>query len=260
MSKFLDYVGLSKLIELLNGKLGNKVDKVSGKGLSTNDFTDEYKGKIDSTTEALDSKLDTSLKGANSGLAELDENGKVPSSQLPGFVDDVIEGYLSEGKFYKENSYETEITGESGKIYTDLTTNKTYRWSGTIFTEISESLALGETSSTAYPGDKGKVAYEHSQAAHAPVNAEANQNTFSNVKVGETTVAAGAKTDTVTFVAGSNVQISADAGGKTVTVSSTNTTYNNATTSKAGLMSADDKAKLDEIEAISEEEITALFA
>ena len=141
----------------------------------------------------------------------------------------------------------------------DLTTNKTYRWSGTAFVEISQSLALGETSSTAYRGDKGKIAYDHSQAAHAPSDAEANQNAFSNVKVGETTVAADAKTDTVTFVAGTNVQITADASGKSVTVSATDTKYNNATTSTAGLMSAADKTKLDEIEAITEEEIIALF-
>lgn len=113
-------------------------------------------------------------KGANNGVAELDENGKVPSSQLPSYVDDVIEGYLSGGKFYKESGHTTEITGESGKIYTDLATNKTYRWSGSAFTEISASLALGETSSTAYRGDRGKIAYDHSQAAHAPSNAERN--------------------------------------------------------------------------------------
>ena len=65
--------------------------------------------------------------------------------------------YYYNNKFYKENSYKTEITGESGKIYTDLDKNKTYRWSGTTYTEISASLALGETSSTAYPGDKGKA-------------------------------------------------------------------------------------------------------
>ena len=113
-------------------------------------------------------------KGANNGVAELDETGKVPSSQLPSYVDDVIEGYLSSGKFYKESAHTTEITGEAGKIYTDLATNKTYRWSGTAFVEISASLALGETSSTAYRGDRGKTAYDHSQAAHAPSNAERN--------------------------------------------------------------------------------------
>ena len=114
------------------------------------------------------------LKGANNGVAELDSSGKVPSSQLPAFVDDVVEGYLSGGKFYKESSHTTAITGEAGKIYVDLTSLKTYRWSGTAYVVISETIALGETSTTAYRGDRGKTAYEHSQAAHAPSNAERN--------------------------------------------------------------------------------------
>lgn len=113
-------------------------------------------------------------KGANNGVAELDETGKVPSSQLPSYVDDVIEGYYYNSNFYKESAHTTQITGETGKIYVDLATNKTYRWSGTAYAEISASLALGETSSTAYRGDRGKIAYDHSQAAHAPSNAERN--------------------------------------------------------------------------------------
>jgi hypothetical protein len=101
-------------------------------------------------------------KGANSGVATLDASGKIPSSQLPGSVDEIIEGYLYEGKFYEDSAHTTEITGETSKIYVDLTTNKTYRYSGTAFVEISASLALGETSSTAYRGDYGKAAYDHS--------------------------------------------------------------------------------------------------
>lgn len=207
--------------------LGNKVDAVSGKGLSTNDFTDTLKDKLDGiesgaeanvqadweqtdntaddyikgkptiptvndstitiqkngitvksfttnqasgdtinitvpTTAADVSAIPTSAKGTASGVAELDSNGKVPSSQLPSYVDDVIEGYYYNGKFYEESAHTTEITGETGKIYIDLSgTNKTYRWSGSGYTEISESLALGETSSTAYRGDRGKTAYDH---------------------------------------------------------------------------------------------------
>lgn len=103
------------------------------------------------------------LKGAVNGVAELDASGKVPTAQLPGYVDDVVEGYLSSGKFYKESAHTTVITGETGKLYVDLSTNKTYRWSGSAYAEISASLALGETSSTAYRGDRGKIAYDHSQ-------------------------------------------------------------------------------------------------
>lgn len=103
-----------------------------------------------------DTKILSTEKGVAGGVAELDENGFVPSTQLPSYVDDVIEGYFYNNKFYKEASYTTEITGETGKIYTDVATNLTYRWSGTKFVEISQSLALGETSSTAYAGNKGK--------------------------------------------------------------------------------------------------------
>ena len=98
---------------------------------------------------ALANKLNVSLKGAASGLAELDSSGKVPSSQLPSYVDDVLD-YTKKANF--------PSTGETGKIYVDNTTNKTYRWSGSAYVEISASLALGETSSTAYAGNKGKAA------------------------------------------------------------------------------------------------------
>ena len=96
----------------------------------------------------------STLKGAVNGVAELDSSGKVPSAQLPSYVDDVIEA-ASTSAF--------PATGESGKIYVALDTNKTYRWGGTEYVEISESLALGTTSSTAYRGDYGNTAYEHSQ-------------------------------------------------------------------------------------------------
>lgn len=86
-------------------------------------------------------------------------DGKVPASQLPSYVDDVLE-YANLAAF--------PGTGESGKIYVALDTNKTYRWSGSAYVEISASLALGETSSTAYRGDRGKTAYDHSQTTGNP--------------------------------------------------------------------------------------------
>lgn len=79
--------------------------------------------------------------------------GLVPTSQLPSYVDDVLE-FINTAAF--------PVTGEESKIYVDTTANLTYRWTGTQYTEISKSLALGETASTAYYGDKGKAAYEHS--------------------------------------------------------------------------------------------------
>lgn len=104
--------------------------------------------------------------GAANGVATLDANGKVPSGQLPSYVDDVLE-YATKAGF--------PATGESGKIYVDLSTNLTWRWSGSTYVEISPSLALGETSTTAYRGDRGKIAYDHSKAAHAPANADNTQ-------------------------------------------------------------------------------------
>lgn len=106
------------------------------------------------TTTQFASKLDVSLKGSANGLAELDATGRVPSTQLPSYVDDVIE---------VANYAALPVTGESGKIYITIDTNLTYRWTGTGYAEISQSLALGETSSTAYRGDRGKTAYDHSQ-------------------------------------------------------------------------------------------------
>ena len=114
----------------------------------------------------LDSKLDTTDVGIANGVAGLDENGKILATQLPSFVDDVLE-------------YDTvtlfPVTGESGKIYVALDTDKTYRWSGSQYTEIvSGGTTIGETSTTAYRGDRGKIAYDHSQVAHAPSDAEKN--------------------------------------------------------------------------------------
>ena len=86
-------------------------------------------------------------KQPKGNYAILEEDGKIPSSQLPSFVDDVIE---------YDNKSSFPLTGESGKIYVAKDTNLTYRWSGTTYVEIGSSLALGYTSSTAYPGNEGQ--------------------------------------------------------------------------------------------------------
>jgi hypothetical protein len=125
----------------------------------------EFKVRNGSTTESLAFKSEVALKqslsekGAANGYAELDSSGLVPSSQLPSFVDDVVEA---------ANFAALPGTGTTGKIYVTLDDNKTYRWSGSAYVEISSSLALGETSSTAYRGDRGKTAYDHSQATGNP--------------------------------------------------------------------------------------------
>ncbi len=96
----------------------------------------------------------TDLNSALGAKADL-VGGTVPSSQLPSYVDDVLE-YANLASFPNP--------GESAKIYVALDTNLTYRWTGSSYVEISQSLALGETSSTAYRGDRGKTAYDFSQS------------------------------------------------------------------------------------------------
>ena len=110
-------------------------------------------GTTSNVQTQLNSKVDRSLLGVAGGVATLDSEGTVPAAQLPSYVDDVLE-YDSADQF--------PTTGESSKIYVSKDENLTYRWTGTQYTEISKSLALGETASTAYRGDRGKIAYEHS--------------------------------------------------------------------------------------------------
>ena len=211
-----------------------------------------YKGSLSASDVGA---IASSLKGANSGVAELDENGKVPSSQLPSYVDDVLE-YTTKSSF-------PEI-GETGKIYVDATTNLTYRWSGTAYVEISPSLALGETSSTAYRGDRGKIAYDHSQVTsgnpHNVTCSEIGALPTTTKYAGSSSVggaattavalttSAGNTTTPVYFVDGKPQAIGFSIN-KTVPSDAifTDTTYSVATTSANGLMSSSDKSKLDSI-------------
>ena len=144
-------------------KLSDLQDKLSeGDGIDI-DANNKISLKVDYLTASRVGYIPATEKGSNGGVATLDNAGKVPSSQLPSYVDDVIEGYLYNGAFYTDSAHTDLITPESGKIYVDLHTNTTYRWGGSAYVQISESLALGETSTTAYYGDKGKLAYAHSQ-------------------------------------------------------------------------------------------------
>jgi N-acetylneuraminic acid mutarotase len=92
--------------------------------------------------------------GTADGVAPLDSGSKVPAAYLPSYVDDALE-YANLAAF--------PGTGETGKIYVALDTNLAYRWTGSVYVEISPSIGLGETSATAYRGDRGKTAYDHSQ-------------------------------------------------------------------------------------------------
>lgn len=123
--------------------------------------------------------------------------GKIPTSQLPAYVDDVLE-YANLAAF--------PATGEAGKIYVALDTNLTYRWSGSAYVEISKSLALGETSSTAYRGDRGKTAYDHSQATGNVHGTTASQ--IPNTPAG--TIAATTVQGAINELAGDIVQVETD--------------------------------------------------
>ena len=102
----------------------------------------------DGTNLAQSTFIAATEKGANSGVATLDENGHIPSSQLPSSVDEVIEA---------ANYAALPAEGQASKIYVTLDDNKTYRWGGSVYVEISASVALGETTGTAYEGSKGKA-------------------------------------------------------------------------------------------------------
>ena len=96
------------------------------------------------TLNAINNKI-----GAAGGIASLDSTGKVPSSQLPSYVDDVLE-FTNKTQFPQ--------SGEAGKIYVDLETNSCYRWGGSTYIEISSPLTIGVTAGTAFDGAKGKEA------------------------------------------------------------------------------------------------------
>ena len=204
MGNFLDKTGLTtvwtKVKSYVDGKFSTAAAyKVNGKAISSNPTLakgDVGLGNVDNVKQ-----VPYSSRGVANGVATLDSAGKVPSSQLPGYVDDVLEylGQVSaptivaqgttadntagivyafnhldqafkpgfvvkgkDGKYYgagaeaygTKNSSNT-CTPDAGKIYVQTDNNRTYRWSGSGMVEISASLALGTTSSTAYAGDKG---------------------------------------------------------------------------------------------------------
>lgn len=207
--KYLDKDGLIYYHSKIKTLLGGKVDKVDGKGLSTNDFTTTLKNKLD---------------GIASG-AEVNQNA----------FSNVIVGQTT----IAADSKTDNLTLEAGSNVT-LTPNAT-----------SDKITIAATDTT-YEAATTSAAGLMSAADKTKLNgvatgAEVNQNAFSNVKVGTTTVQADAKTDTLELVAGSNVTLTPDATNDKITIAATDTTYDAATTSAAGLMSAADKTKLNGI-------------
>lgn len=181
------------------------------------DYTKESSWILIGDTSELNNKVQEFIdsKGAPNGLASLNESGIIPSAQLPSYVDDVIE---------VDTFSNLPGTGESGKIYIVQDTNLTYRWSGTGYVEISKSLALGETSSTAYPGDKGKATTDK-------LNRIPDKLITDTINVNQSTTEAVLNFTTYR-------QEAQQVGRNTLTITS-------ATTSQAGLMSSSDKTKLD---------------
>lgn len=171
-TKFLNSIGLTHLIEKMNekfSKVGHKHTKAEISDFAhTHDDRYYQKSEVDGK---LSGKADASHKHGAADITSVNASaisGVIASANLPSFGDDVIEGYLNGGKFYKEKkadgTYATEITAKSGKIYINLNDSKTYRWSGSAYVVISETIALGETASTAYRGDRGVIAYNHAAA------------------------------------------------------------------------------------------------
>lgn len=127
---------------------------------------DAFVGAAQAIVAVGAASIDNDQKGAPNGVAELDGSGLVLSSQLPSYVDDVI---------VVADYAALPGTGADGKIYVTSDTNLSYRWTGSAYTEISKSLALGTTSSTAYRGDHGKTAYDHTSLTNNPHSVTAAQ-------------------------------------------------------------------------------------
>lgn len=171
--KFIDYTStVCIIVELINLKVNGQKFTDAAEALSAiNEFAGSFKksgGTVNTYT-----KQESDAKFADKETTELNlshkadlVNGIVPASQLPGVVDDIIE----------VNTYSLlPSSGESNKIYITLDNNKQFRWSGTVYVEISASLALGESSSTAHRGDHGKHAFDHSHTTGNPHNTNSDQ-------------------------------------------------------------------------------------
>lgn len=167
-----------------------------------------------------DAQVKRTEMGAANGVATLGSDSKIPAAQLPSYVDDVLE--------YDNKSAFPE-TGEAGKIYVAKDTNLTYRWSGSAYVEVSQSLALGETSSTAYAGDKGKANRDAINSLPATLISSVSRGTV------------GANTITI------NVNKATKSGINYGSPAAANFDLPAATTTAAGLMSSSDKKLVDDL-------------
>lgn len=151
---------LASVVTSVNGQTGGINLTKSDLGLGSVDNTADVNKPVSNPQQlALDEKADL-------------VNGVVPQSQLPSYVDDVLE-FPTQGDF--------PTTGESGKVYIAGDVNQTFRWTGSGYTRLSEGVALGETSSTAYRGDRGALAYAHTLDTANPHGVTKAQVGLSNV-------------------------------------------------------------------------------
>lgn len=224
----------------INNRIDDLDDKIDKEIADREAEIDRIENKFDGVTDKLEDALqkeiedrkagDTTItnslnafistKGQPGGLAELDSTGKVPAAQLPSYVDDVLE-YSTKAQFPQ--------TGETGKIYVSKDTNLTYRWTGTQYLEISQSLALGETPSTAYPGDKGKANRDALNSMPTKITSYLTPTTSTGelVKI--------------------NYKYAAKDGLNYGPLQDDNIDIPSATTTNAGAMSAIDKGRLDSL-------------
>ena len=167
------------LIKSVNGKVGDVVLNAADVGADAAGSAEAVQQNLNTEVDTLNSQLDSLLTDLNnlSGTVETKAsaasvlqalstkadliNGIIPAAQLPSFVDDVLV-YPTWSAF--------PVVGEVGKIYVTEDTNKTYRWSGSGYVVIADGVALGETATTAYRGDRGKAAYDHSLSQGNPHN------------------------------------------------------------------------------------------
>ena len=145
---------------------------VSGSGTTSitvtvaDDSHNHIISNVDGLQTALNNKLETSLKGAANGLAELDATGKVPSAQLPSYVDDVLE-YTAAGSF--------PGTGETGKLYVALDTNDVYRWTGSAYVKVSDAVSTADQAT--------KLATARNIALGGDVSGSANFDGSANITI-----------------------------------------------------------------------------
>lgn len=204
--------------------------------------------KLQTNINNLEKKHDdfVATKGKANGFASLDGNGLVPSSQLPSYVDDVIEVYatydvsetgkLSNIKLYSDPDHANPITGESGKIYLNITQDEPsyqFRWSGTQFVDSNtSSLILGEVTGTAYDGGKGKALADWRKSLNK------NLKFYSHIKDN------GAWTRNATEV---RLNFDCSDFGNTASVNTYNPPIPAATKDLAGVQTAADKKLFDSI-------------